>query len=375
MNRYPWFLAKLYLILFCIILGDTIMESMTGKSLWPPKKRSMAIILRQEGYTFQQIADKMGGGATRSGVYKVCKKFLNFGTIKDLAGRGRKKCTTPQDDRRIVRLALQDRRKPSKEIRDTLNDSGVRVSSRTVRRVLCKNGLRARIARKKPYLTVNQRNKRVQWAKAHRNWTSAQWGKVIFSDESKIDIFGHPGVQYVRRRRDEAYLPECTTVTMKHPTSVMVWGCMSRSSVGRLHVIKGNVNAEKYIAEILDKKVIQSAADMFGQGVADNRDFIFQQDGAPCHTARRSMAWFQDHKVDVLEWPGNSPDLNPIENLWSRLKKLVARKKPSNRQELIQAIIAAWFHVITPEHLQQLVDSMPKRCEAVIKAKGYPTKY
>ena len=70
-----------------------------------------------------------------------------------------------------------------------------------------------------------------------------------------------------------------------------------------------------------------------------------------------------------------SPDLNPIENLSARLKKLVALKKASKRVDLIQAIINAWFQVITPEHLGQLVDSMPKRCDAVIKAKGYPTKY
>ena len=88
-----------------------------------------------------------------------------------------------------------------------------------------------------------------------------------------------------------------------------------------------------------------------------------------------SLEWFRENNIDVLEWPGNSPDINPIENLWARLKKLVALERVSNRRELIEAIVDAWFHVIAPEHLEQLVDSMPKRCEAVIKAKGYPTKY
>ena len=73
------------------------------------------------------------------------------------------------------------------------------------------------------------------------------------------------------------------------------------------------------------------------------------------------MAWFQDNNVGLLAWPGNSPDINSIENLWAGLKKLVALKKTGNRRELIQAIIDALFHVITPEHLGQLVDSMPKR--------------
>jgi len=107
---------------------------------------------------------------------------------------------------------------------------------------------------------------------------------------------------------------------------------------------------------------------VFGQG----EDFIFQQDGAPCHTAKVCKDWFRENRVKLLEWPGNSPDLNPIENLWARLKKLVSQRRPSNKQELIEAIIHCWNHVITLEELQQLVNSTPRRCKAVIEAKGYP---
>jgi len=111
--------------------------------------------------------------------------------------------------------------------------------------------------------------------------------------------------------------------------------------------------------------------DLFGDG----GDFIFQQDGTPCHTARVCTKWFQQHSIQVLPWPGNSPDLNPIENLSSRLKKLVANKCQANKSSLIEAIITAWFHIITPAELEKLVASMPRRCKAVIKARGYPTRY
>ena len=130
-------------------------------------------------------------------------------------------------------------------------------------------------------------------------------------------------------------LPICTTPTMKRPTSVMVWACIAKGGVGRLQVINGIVNAEKYVTEILTRKLLQSAKDVFGQEVADRRQFVFQQDSAPCHVAKRSMQWLKDERVEVLDWPGNSPDLNPIENLWSRLKRLVGGWKPSNRPELI----------------------------------------
>ena len=94
---------------------------------------------------------------------------------------------------------------------------GVKVSDRAVRRRLVNAGLRARIARKKPFVNVVQRQKRVAWAKEHVTWTAEDWKKVIFSDETRTSEFGSDGVRYVRRRPGEDCLPECSTPTMKHP--------------------------------------------------------------------------------------------------------------------------------------------------------------
>jgi transposase len=84
---------------------------------------------------------------------------------------------------------------------------------------------------------------------------------------------------------------------------------------------------------------------------------------------------FARNKVNVLEWPGNSPDLNPIETLWFRLKRIVRERHPTNKPLLIEAIIFAWNSAITQDELVKPVDSMPARCRAVIQARGYPTKY
>lgn len=338
---------------------------------WSPKKRATAITLRNEGYSYREIAAKVGHGVTPSGIRKLVKRFGVTGSIENQTGRGRRKVTTPQTDRRIARLSLQNRKSSAGDINKAICEAGVTVSDRTVRRRLVDAGLRARIPRKKPFLNPVQRQKRLAWAKEHISWTVDDWAKVMWSDETRISIFGSDGIRYVRRRPGEDCLPECMTSTMKHPLSIMIWGCMSRKAVGRIQVLDGIVNASRYMKEVLEPKMLPSAHDLFGEG----GDFIFQQDGAPCHTARVCMKWFDQHQVKLLTWPGNSPDLNPIENLWSRLKKLVSAKRPSNKKDLIEAVIRSWFHVITPDNLEKLVDSMHRRCQAVIKAKGYPTRY
>lgn len=331
----------------------------------------MAITLRAEGYTYREIAERLGGNATFSAVRKLCLKFDDVKSVTDKRRTGRPRLSGPRDDRQLLRLSLSDRRKTARQL---MGDWNVRASVRTVRRRLCKAGLNARIPRKKPFINLTQRKKRVQWAKAHVNWAQEQWNSVLWSDESKISLFGSDGIHYVRRRSGEEFLPQCLMPTTKHPVSIMVWGCMSANGVGRLAVCDGIINGVKYI-EILRSKMLPSARSLFDVQPPTIPVFTFQQDNAPCHTAKRVKAWFHENGVDVMDWPGNSPDLNPIENLWHRLKILVAKEKPSNKIKLTEAVIKSWYHVITCDELEKLVHSMQRRCQAVIQSKGYATKY
>ena len=101
--------------------------------------------------------------------------------MENKTGRGRSKLTMPKTDRRIARLALNNRRASSGDINKELREMGVKVSDRTVRRRLVNAGLRARIARKKPFLNDAQHQKRLAWAKEHVTWTAENWNKVILA--------------------------------------------------------------------------------------------------------------------------------------------------------------------------------------------------
>ncbi len=121
--------------------------------------------------------------------------------------------------------------------------------------------------------------------------------------------------------------------------------------------------------EILEHFMLPSADKLYGDA-----DFIFQQDLAPAHTAKGTKSWFNDHGVTVLDWPANSPDLNPIENLWGIVKRKMRDTRPNNADDLKATVKETWAS-IPPQQCHKLITSMPRRIEAVIKAKGAPTKY
>ncbi len=132
--------------------------------------------------------------------------------------------------------------------------------------------------------------------------------------------------------------------------------------------LKFTVNTAIY-QDILEHFMLPSADKLYGDA-----DFILQQDLAPAHTAKGTKSWFNDHGVTVLDWPANSPDLNPIENLCGIVKRKMRVTRPNNADDLKAAIKATWAS-ITSEQCHRLIASMPRRIDAVIHAKGGPTKY
>ncbi len=143
--------------------------------------------------------------------------------------------------------------------------SGLQLESvlqEPLRTDVCKTWVSAVAFLVKPLLNNRQRQKRLAWAKDKKDWTAAEWSKVMFSDESKFCIsFGNQGPR-VWRKRGEAQNPRCLRSSVKFPQSVMVWGAMSSAGVGPLCFLRSKVNTAVY-QEVLEHFMLP-AADQLG---------------------------------------------------------------------------------------------------------------
>ncbi|GFW69369.1 transposable element Tcb1 transposase [Trichonephila clavipes] len=218
-------------------------------SYLPENKRYKIIHLKEEGYSMRQIAAKVPCGLSTA--VRTLKRFSETNFIADRGRSGRPRKTSLREDRLLHRISLSNRKLNSSQIlKQWTLTSNVSVCPRTVRGRLLEIGLRGCKACPKPLLTEFQRKRRLTWAREHSLWTIKDWEKVIFSDESQFCISGNQSSAYVRRRTHEEFSPQCLKPTVKYPTKVMVWGCMSSHGVGRLQIVGGTVKAMEYI-EIL----------------------------------------------------------------------------------------------------------------------------
>ena len=151
----------------------------------------------------------------------------------------------------------------------------------------------------------------------------------------------------------------------------MMWGCMVWDGIGYATRIEGRMDADLYVSIMEDK--LKKTLEYRGQ---TTDDVIFPQDNDPQHTSKNAKKWFEDNDITVLKWPAQSPDLNPIKHLWNHLKKrLAGYEEPANRvAELWERVQVEWDK-ITKEECQKLIESMPRRLAAVVRAKGGYTKY
>ncbi|CDQ66483.1 unnamed protein product [Oncorhynchus mykiss] len=161
----------------------------------------------------------------------------------------------------------------------------------------------------------------------------AFWRNVLWSDETKIELFGHNDHCYVWRKKGEACKPKKTIPTVAHGGgSIMLWGCFAAGGTGALHKIDGIMRTENYV-DILKKHLKTSVRKL--KLVCK---WVFQMDNDQAYF-QICGKWLKDNKV---KWPSQSPDLNPLENVWAELKKYMRARRPTNLSQLHQLCQEEW---------------------------------
>ena len=298
----------------------------------------------------------------RTTIARLWNRFNTTGSTDDRPRPGQRRATTSCQDRYIRRIHTRERFQFATITARTVPGRR-RVSAQTIRNRLRSVGLRARRPFRAPTLTVNHRQRRLNWAQNHLRWRRNQWNNVLFTDESRFMLREVDGRHRVYRRTGERYLDACVEHRDAYGGgSVMIWVGITARHKTAVVFVDGRLTGVRYRDEILNRHVVPFIQRHGG---------VFQQDNARLHVAPVCIDFLQRQNIDVLPWPALSADMSPIEHLWDLLGRRVRqrRQQPRTLNELRQALAFEWRRL--PQRLvRQLIGSMRRRCAALIAARG-----
>jgi transposase-like protein len=314
--------------------------------------------------------------------------------IKERKKQKNRKVTPALKKKVIEQVRLK--KKPSlRKIAASLN-----ICAETVRKIILNSGWKYEVRKQRFRLDPAKKEQRLAFAREMiPRYTD--WGYTFISDECSIWMDkSKPKGKWVSRQRvippmsfdenrmeieaetdagtdneeemeiestkNQADESDDDLITTTHGAKLHLWGAISARGATRLEIFEGNLNSDRYI-EILKRKK-KDMDKLYPEG------YYFQQDGNPCHTSKKSLAYVIKTFDNRLEWPAYSPDLSPIENVWAWLKSEVGKDKPESMQRFKKSIRKHWKR-LTPEFLEPYFDSMNHRMELVVAGHGARINY
>jgi len=239
-----------------------------------------------------------------------------------------------------------------------------------VKGALHRLGYRRRVALRKPPISEKNRQARLEWAQEHLNWSDQQWRTILWSDETWVKAGTHRKI-LVTRKPGEELNTTCVIERQQRQSGWMFWGCFHSNIKGPYLFWEkdwGSINTESYC---------QRTVPIIHGWLRLHPDLTLMQDHAPGHAAAATIEDLKERGIICLVWPAFSPDLNPIEELWNRMKDWIGAHYPERKatyDQLRKQVIEAW-EAIGIETLDGLIGTMKQRCQDVIDAKGMHTKW
>ena len=308
---------------------------------------------KKAGKTSIEIGDEVG--LSPSQVNRIIMAYKQNGRLQRKRGSGRQPVLTKAQKLKLCRLV---EKYPEMSAATLAAECKINCSPQTIRNYLKSIGYSYKKTESQPYLTVQDYKERLFFAQSYRDY---DFTTTIFVDES---IFQVGQSYYCWSKIGEpleslkgSFLPK-----------VSVWASISTLGKLSLTFYEGSLDQFDY-QRILRYNLYRQANRIWGQGV-----WVMLQDGASCHTAQSTIDSISQHAGDIVDWPASSPDLNPIENIWSILKDKVARRNPQTKEELKLCIRQEWNNLDNQEVIS-IAESMPKRVRMLIESEGEYTGY
>lgn len=322
--------------------------------------------LKKDGFNAKKISNLKQ--IPISTIYRILNNKITNKNKKDIENRGRPKKLSDKEKRIIIR---EVKKNPGISLNNisiyTKNYLNKNICRITAHNLLNQSGYKSYIARKAPFLSSKNIEKRFKFSKNFFCKPIEFWKTVIWSDECKFRLFNNNQKRYWRKSVDEYLIPFTNPTKNYTSASIMVWACFSYNGIGKLVFVEENINSLVY-QQILVENLCESARMM------DLDKFIFQHDNAPAHSSKLIKRFFDENKIELLSWPAQSPDLNPIENLWAIIGSKIAEKNIYNKKDLKGEIMNIWLN-IDKDTLRNLAYSMPNRLMMTISNGGKNIKY
>ena len=184
---------------------------------------------------------------------------------------------------------------------------------KTLREELRDLDIGSQIAVKKPFLSQKHKAERLKFAKQHLHWSMVDWSLVIWTDKSSFEVGHQSRTIRVWQNAYEKYSWDCLAPTFESGrTSIMIWGAFTSYSKSDLVLIPPNKRTALDFVDV----VYTSGLESYYKGYNNYQHLILMEDGAPVHRSIAPKLWREALGMKKLQWPANSLDLNPIENVW-----------------------------------------------------------
>jgi transposase len=341
--------------------------------------RIRCITYREQGNSIRWIANKLKRSKTF--VSKWCRRSID--DCHTVFSPGRDKILT-NESKRIIRNSRNKRGGSTRKLRDRIKNIQ-NVSHQTIWRFQHSENVKPHTRGKQPLFTKKHIKDRKDFANEFVHWTEDDWENVVFTDETDFTLS-----ERQNQGRDFIWSDNVENVeNIQRPvneTKYMIHsGFTSKGVLKIIWIGKERLNAIDYQNKCLVPHLSDiNSRNRYNVDISktklfdDNTDWTWLQDGASAHTARSTQQWLEDSVPDFIEknwWPGNSPDLNPIENLWSILKRGVYARGGFRTYRSLKARVEKCWREISRETLENLAHSMVKRCKLLKRNSGKKLPY